>query len=76
MKVQKTNKYIHMGALWEKFVPLLHIRTVRSVARWGLGVIGSDVVELGVAYFSSILTLYSVFKEHNVVPALYLNLWF
>ena len=40
----------------------------------GWGVIGSDVVDLGVAYFSLVLTLYSVFTEHNKMPEIYPNL--
>ena len=34
----------------------------------GLGVIGSDIVDLGFASFSLILTLHSVSKEHSEMP--------
>jgi hypothetical protein len=43
---------------------------------WGWGVIGSDMVYLGFANFSKILTLHSIFKERNTIPALYANLQF
>ena len=42
--------------------------------RWGLGVIGSDMVDLGFASFSLIVTLHPTIKEHNKMLALYPNL--
>ena len=40
----------------------------------GLGVIGSDVVDLGVVYFASSRALHSVFKGHNKMHGLNPNL--
>ena len=59
--------------------PLRHIPTPTYLNQVGIldrvwGVIGSDMVDLGFAYFSLIYTLHSILKEHIKMSEIYQSL--